>query len=368
MATAINSPEALTKYLNEYQSNLASLGSYDPLGGTTVDKFMEDKLGMGTSMPEAPKYLDMFKDLRDEYNLGSLESSMNEYKDLIRKEELMLQQQRNYLRSQPVRMGVIEGRTDKATRDRQEQISWYSSELQRTGDMVTSAYNMINLTMQFTQMDYEAARDQYQTEFNNRLGIYQTLAQEARDQRDFAYKVFSDNRAIASTNLSMYADMIAKGNLSWESMDSGQKAEIAKMETMVGLPVGFLSKIQLPAGHDVVQMIPRDDGRGGNWLDIIYRNPDGTLRVENVKTGSYTPTATGGSSSSSTEAKQIDAFWKSLKGMKDVVATAAQRREYELSGKSYLTREHVIQRLVAEFPTIARDDIARAVYDYWPDK
>jgi hypothetical protein len=310
MATTINSPQDMTKYLNDYQTKLSALDNYDPLGGTTVDKFAQDKLGMKFDMPDLPNYAQTHQDLRKDLNLDELEGNMNMYKDLIRKEELLAKQQRSYLKDQPVRMGVIEGRVDKATQDRQEQISWYSSELQRAGDMVTSAYNLINMTMQFKQMDYEAARENVTQEFNMRLSVFNAINEESwrqkefeykkltderdfavdeyRDRRDFDYKKAYEERAFASTQYSMYASWIADGSLTWDRIDAGQKAEIAKMETMMGIPIGTMSKLKMPAGADIIATTPYDDNKGGHWLSILRRDPStGATISENVKVGSY---------------------------------------------------------------------------------
>lgn len=89
MAIALTSPTEMTSYLNEYQSNLNSLQGYDPLESGTVDKFMEENLGMTGTMPEAPKYVDMYKDMREQFGVDQLEQSMNWYKDMIRREELL---------------------------------------------------------------------------------------------------------------------------------------------------------------------------------------------------------------------------------------------------------------------------------------
>ena len=286
MAINIGSPTEMTSYLNEYQNNLASMQNYDPLGGGSVDKFMEENLGMVGQAPEAPKYKDMYEDMRKEYGVDELEQSMNWYKDMLRREELLLNQQKNYLREQPVRLGAIEGRVDKATRDRQEQMQWYSNELARVGDRVQSAYTQIQMIMQFTEMDYETAKDQYQTEFNNKMSVYKTIADQ-----------FNSDRAFASTQWSMMASYISKGQISWGEMSPDQKAQVAKYETQMGLPIGFMSTLRMEVGADILSTTTRTDPSGNVYADIIYKNPDGSTRVESVLTGKTRIAGSGGSSS-----------------------------------------------------------------------
>ena len=297
MAIQLTSPTEVTSYLNTTQTTLNELGTYDPLESGSVDKFMEEQLGMTGTMPEAPKYVDMYKDMREEFGVSEMEQSMAWYKDAIRREELLLNQQKNYMREQPIRLGAIEGRVDKATRDRQEQMQWYGNELSRVSDMVQSAYNQINMIMQFTQMDYETAKEQYQTEFNTRMSVYKAVADQ-----------FNADRAFASTQWSMMASYISKGQISWEQMSPDQKAQIAKYEAIMGMPIGFMSKLQMEAGANIISTTQRIAPNGGTYTDIIYKDIDGSLKTKSVYTG-QTRIASGntGTRTASTESLVLKA-------------------------------------------------------------
>lgn len=331
MAINLTSPTEMTSYLNEYQSNLNSMQGYDPLEDGSVDKFMEDKLGMTGSMPEAPKYTDMYKEMRDEFGLSELENNMAWYKDAIRKEELLLNQQKNYMREQPVRLGVIEGRVDKATRDRQEQIQWYSNELSRVSDMAQSAYTQINMIMQLTQMDYETAKDQYQTEFNNRMSVYKTITDQ-----------YNADRAFASTQWSMMASYISKGQMTWDSMSKDQKAQVAKYEAMMGLPVGFMSKLKMEAGANVIATSTRVDPSGNTYSDIIYKDANGATKVQHVLLGKTKTSSGGGGGLTYAQQKDlyeeqflkqnISEFNKAFTGYK-LVDTGYQTKQEPVQGK-----------------------------------
>lgn len=288
MAINITSPTEMTSYLNNYQSNLNSMQGYDPLEDGSVDKFMEEELGMTGKPPEAPKYVDMYKDMREQFGVTELEQSMAWYKDMIRREELLLNQQKNYMREQPVRLGVIEGRVDKATRDRQEQIQWYSNELSRVSDMAQGAYTQIQMIMQLTQMDYETAKDSYQTEFNNRMSVYKAVTDQ-----------FNADRAFASTQWSMMASYISKGQTTWDQMSPDQKAQVAKYEAIMGMPIGFMSKLQMEAGANIISTTQRVAQNGNTYTDIVYKDTDGSIKSKSVYTGKTRIASSGGGSSSS---------------------------------------------------------------------
>ncbi len=314
MAIQLTSPTEMTSYLNEYQSNLNSLQGYDPLESGTVDKFMEENLGMTGSMPEAPKYVDMYKDMREQFGVSEMEQSIAWFKDAIRREELLLNQQKNYMREQPVRLGAIEGRVDKATRDRQEQIQWYGNELSRVSDMVQGAYTQINMIMQFTQMDYETAKEQYQTEFNTRMSVYKAVADQ-----------FNADRAFASTQWSMMASYISKGQISWDQMSPDMKAQVAKYEAIMGMPIGFMSKLQMEAGANIVSTTQRVDPYGNTFTDIVYKDKDGSLKVNSVKTGKTRVASSGGGGGGST---QLSSLQKGAIAMLANIEATQQRYAY----------------------------------------
>ena len=322
MAIQLTSPTEVTSYLNTTQTTLNELGTYDPLESGSVDKFMEEQLGMTGVMPEAPKYVDMYKGMREELGLSEMEQSMAWYKDAIRREELLLNQQKNYQRDQPVRLGVIEGRVDKATRDRQEQMQWYGNELSRVSDMVQGAYNQINMIMQFTQMDYETAKESYQMEFNTRMSVYKAVADQ-----------YNADRAFASTQWSMMASYISKGQTSWDKFTPDQKAQVAKYEAMMGVPIGFMSTLQMEAGANIISTTQRVAPNGGTYTDIVYKDLNGAIKTKSVYTG-QTRIASSGGGTTKTSAQlpfaEFDlAFTKGYK----VVDTGYQTQQQPILGK-----------------------------------
>lgn len=297
----ISSQEEMTAYLNDYQQQLADLKDYDPFESIgSVDDVMNE-LGMSTEAPTAPSYTELFKTLRESYGIDNIEAGINEYKDLARQEELLLQQQKTYERGKTTRLGVIEGRIDQDTQYRQEAISWYNNQISFLTDQANSAYGLIELEMQFTQMDYETAKEAYQTEFTNRLGIYQSIIEQGQDERNYQYQVLQDQQALASTNLSMYTNLITSGSLKWSDMSSTQQTMIHKMEIQAGLPLGFTSTVKMPAGSNIKQIMQRTDASGSVYADVLYIAEDGSLKVDSIYTGKTKVTGSGGTTKTTTE-------------------------------------------------------------------
>lgn len=299
--TPANSTE-LKEYLNDWQTQKNTLENYDAFGedaptGEDIDNFAEDKLGMEGEAPVAPKFEETFNKLREDMGLDSIEAGINEYKNMIREQENLLMQQKNSERGKTVRMGVIEGRVDQATRDRQEQISWLASNVSYLTDVANSAYNLINMTMQFKQMDYQTAKEAYDSEFSKRLSIRQSILDEQRDERDFKYQMMKDQQAVAQTQLSMFAEMITKGQMSWDKMSTDEQLAIHKLEVQSGLGVGFLSKVQIPKDSTIKSISNRTDPSGNTWADILYVDPvTGATEVKHELLGKTKVSGGGGTS------------------------------------------------------------------------
>jgi len=361
---SIAPPEAgttaeLTQYLNEQQDKLAQLENYDALdvSGQEVSNVLTgDKLGMTGEAPVAPKYEETFNKLKTDMGLDTIESGINEYKQLIREQENLLVQQKSSERNKTVGMGVIEGRVDKATRDRQEQISWLSSNVSYLTDVANSAYNYINMTMNFKQMDYNTAKESYDTEFNRRMSIYTMLKGEKKDERDFQLNLMQQQQATASTQLSMYADMITSGSMTWDSLSADQKLSISKLEVQAGLPVGFTSKIKIPKNSTTLSVSNRTDPSGNIYADILYIDPaTGATEVTHQLLGKAKVASSGGSSSSQTVAQKAEAeFRKALSNPSvTIVSNSTQERELrdmgKMQGSDWLTREQFASRLASQF-------------------
>jgi hypothetical protein len=145
-------------------------------------------------------------------------------------------------------------------------------------------------------MDYNVAKETYQMEFQQRMSIYDSIVQQGQNERDFQYKLISDQQKMASTNLSMYVDLITSGSLSYNDLDTSQKTMIHKMEVQAGLPLGFISNVKMPAGSNIKQIFQRTDASGNSYADIMYVDENGKISVEHQLLGKVKVASTGGTS------------------------------------------------------------------------
>lgn len=347
----------MTEYLNKQQEELNALKDFDPFEGEApaekIEGFAEETLGMEGEAPIAPKYEETFQKLRTDMGLDNVEASINEYKNMIREQENLLMQQRNTERGKTQRLGVIEGRIDQATRDRQEQISWLSSNVSYLTDVANSAYTYINMIMNFKQMDYNTAKEAYDSEFNKRMAIYESLVSEAKEERNFQLALKQEQQKTASAQLSMYADMISSGQMRWGDMSESEQLAIHKLEVQAGLPVGFTSRIKIPEGSKIQSVTQRTDPSGNVIADIIYVDPyTGAVSVKHQTLGKTKVASSGGGGGSPTYSQQQEASKRTVlseiaqgmeaeKGLKDnkVSPTTYNANKAYWMSKGYSAKE-----------------------------
>jgi hypothetical protein len=178
--------------------------------------------------------------------------------------------------------------------------------------MANSAYSYIEMVMNLEQMDYETAKERYDTNFNQRLQIYESIKQEAQYERDYQYRMMMDQQKLASTNLTMYMDLISKGQMFWSHLSSAQQAQIHKLEVQAGLPMGFLSNVKMQAGANILSTTSRVAQDGSTYVDILYIDPDsGKVETRSEYTGKTRIASSGGTTTSRNQYGYTDAQWRS---------------------------------------------------------
>jgi len=282
--------QELTDWLNNEQKKKVALATgeaYTPFTGEDVSSFAQDTLGMDINAPTAPSLEDTYNQLRKDYNLEASEQRIRDLADMKRSTEDVLRQRTGLMKQDQVRQSVISGRVDTVTTDMNEQIAVINRNLAYETDFVNSANAVISTLMTLKSEDYQMSKEAYTLEFNSRMSVYNSLESSRQADREFAYKVLSDEQKVASTNLGIYADLITTGSLKYNQLDSATLTEVHKMEVQSGLGLGFLSRVQAPAGSNIKQILQRvDPNTGMGYADILYIDPnDGTLKITSQQTG-----------------------------------------------------------------------------------
>ena len=243
------SKEQITPYLNNFQETAFSQDSEVPT--KTITRTPDEVKSMLTpdiAKPEQYSSVAESNKLREEQGTAGLEAQLNDLKGQEDDEVAFFRQQRFDERGKPVAMGVIQGRISEEENAAQERLDAIGRQKSRINDQLQTSYSVINMMMGFMEGDYNRATAAYDSEFNNNLQVYNVVRGEERDARSD----YESDRANASANLTTYMNAITSGNLSYGNLDSTQQTMINKLEIQSGMPIGFVSNLQMSAGDKLV--------------------------------------------------------------------------------------------------------------------
>lgn len=239
-------------------------------------------------IPEV-NFEETFNKLRGEFNLDQLEQSINEFDAQAEDLRAQLRISTNAELGKPVALNVIEGRVGEQERNMMERIDFIDRQKARAVNQLQTANDAIENIMNFRKMDYDVAKDRYDTEFAQNIKLFETIKGVA----EFESSETERERDNARSNLQIIYNSISDGG-DISLIDESQKAKINKLELQAGLPQGFYENIaaQKPEAK-VLSTTTRESG-GVKYADVLYRNPDGSISTEQVRLGSTSSGSGGG--------------------------------------------------------------------------
>jgi len=260
----------LTKQLSSYQEGVFSAATSPKLR----EQIAAQLEPQGIAKPEPLNRVALYDQMRKQYGVTGLESTVTDLKAQIENQYAQRRQRSQAAEGQPVAMGVIAGRVGEIERQENERIDALTRQLNTYNDQLNTAYNTISTYMNYTGLDYQDAVNQYNAEYNKNLQIY-NLVDEEMDQQT----------AQARANLQVYMNAIEKGNISYGSLPASQKSLITKLEVQSGLPAGFTASLKATdAGGKVLSTTTRESG-GQKFVDVVMQMPDGSMKVKSQSLG-----------------------------------------------------------------------------------
>lgn len=216
-------------------------GSQTPGTSDTMFSSIKSMLEPSTPYPTALNRVQEFQTQRESMGLPGLETQLNDLK--LQQQDLFAQNRINTAaeRGKPVAQGVIEGRVTQETRNAQENLDAVQRQISYVSDQITTGYGVINTVMNLEGLDYQDAVTKYNSEFSKNLQVFDTVRGIASDMISIQQKQQDSARA----NLQIMANAITSGNLDPKSLSPDQTANLAKLETMSGLPVGFVASLNM---------------------------------------------------------------------------------------------------------------------------
>jgi len=272
-----------------------------------VNEVMQD-----LQIPEPPKLVDLYSELYNSTGMNNINERLTSLKTERDAIQNRLQARLKYTEGQVVGMDVISGQTSEIQRQEQMNLDYINRAISVTVEEQQSALGYINTIVSLTGQDYQNALTAYTTEFDSKMKAIQMIndAKETQfnqqmqiNQQEFELKQWE--QSVAQSQLAMYADLIGSGQLFYSNMSAEQKNSINALEMKAGLPVGFLSKVQLDPKNKVQSITTRQGSDGYVYSDVVSVDPKtGKVSVKSIKLGTfYRGSSGGGSGSSSTKNK-----------------------------------------------------------------
>lgn len=284
----VNDPNSAHSYINGNQENdfnsaSSNRGDTPPVKDSMqsyTDMFnnLKQSLQPSNDAPTAPKLVDTFNSLRKSQGVTDLETQLADLKSQQKAINDTLNLSKSAENGKPVAMNVIEGRQSEETRQANEKLAPINEQITQISDQLTQKYNVINSLMTYTSKDYETAKADYDKQFSDNIALMG------------AVKGFQDSQNVqadnARANLSIIYNNLNSGGADINSLSADEKANITKLETQAGLPVGFYaSVVNKNPKSDILSTTTRDSN-GTKYADVIMRNADGSMSIKSVPLGS----------------------------------------------------------------------------------
>ena len=322
--TVPSSADQLTPYLNQWQDALYQSVGYQ---SSPIDS-SSSEFGLGViplisaanaTAPVAPNLEQTYSELRQSMGVSTLETEINDLKALQREQEAIKRERIAATRGEVSRQDAIEGRVGQIERQENERIDALNRDIAYKVDFINSAMNTIDKLMTFKQMDFQNAKDLWETNVQTSLALYKQFRSDYEFDKTFEEQQKQNAIDNATANLNMYVKLITEGNLTYAGLDATTKAEINQLELTSGLGIGFVSKLKMTPGANIKDIIQRvDPNTGIKYADVLYVQPDGSIKIKTQKLGKAELSlaeqkalkvyGTGGSSTSEKSAAQYKAM------------------------------------------------------------
>lgn len=255
-----------------------------------------------SSKPTAPNFENTYNSLVGQYGIQDLETNLNDLTNQENELRAQFRINKSAEEGKPVAMNVIEGRVGEQERASNERLDAVLRQKDYITNQLSSKYNVVNNIMNLKKLDYQTASDEYNNAFSQNLQLFNTVKGISDSEKSDIERAEDNARA----NAQIIYNSIQSGGLDVSNISDDQKLTIQKMEMEAGLPSGFYSTLQSKNPKaDIVTSTSRESN-GSKYVDVIMRNPDGSLSTTSMRVGSVDKSGSG-STPSEAEKKKSDA-------------------------------------------------------------
>lgn len=307
--TAVNDTNTAASFINGAQdSDMAAATEADapPKRNTASEDLLANffkQTGTKSLIPdsdfEAPNFTKLYEDKRKELGVAGLEESINEYDAMEQEIRTRLRERVDAEEGKTVSMNVISGRIGEAEKQEFRRLDEIGRAKTRAINQLQNANNTIETLMNLGKMDYEVAKGEYDTKFNQNIQLFSVF--KGLSDLDTAQE--DKEVDAARSNLQIMYGAIKDGGIDINALEPGMESKMTSLELKAGLPIGFYKSVAKsnPEGK-VLSTTTRTSG-GIKYADVILQNKDGSFSTQQIKLGADSTGSGGGSATKLTEAE-----------------------------------------------------------------
>jgi hypothetical protein len=216
----------------------------------TITKDLQKSLLGKTKAPVAPTLETAYTGLRGQYGIDALEQELLDLQKQAQGVKTQYQTNKTAEQGKPVAMNVIEGRVSEQAQNANDQLTLINDRISTITNELNTKYNVINSIMDFKKTDYETAKGEYDSRFNQALQVVNLARGIREDQQTAVDKV--QNSALA--NLKIIYDNLSSAEGGWQTMSPELQATVSKLELQAGLPLGTFRTVSgKKSGDDLTE-------------------------------------------------------------------------------------------------------------------
>jgi hypothetical protein len=301
-----------------------------------------------TPKPAAPNYVDQYQKLRQSQGITSLEDQVtadeSQKADLL---DALDKQKRQDVGSGEVTTGMAAGRLSVAAQNIQDKIDAINRREAISQANLTTKNNYISSVMSFTEKDYGAVNDAYNTAFNQALSAQNSFNTEQ------SKKATQDNLVVDNARANLTAMNNVLANSSPEQIqtyfnDPNNVNAIQQLELQAGIQPGtFQAFANAKPKANVVGTSTGYDANGKGITSIINQDSQGNLTTTIIPNGTVAPKTIEGAGTESTA---------STKGIPNTELTNVAQAANDWESYS---------NAVARFGKTAVDGYLKSINDKW---
>jgi len=319
------------------------------IASLTKDKTIADlKTELGISdltKPVAVNFTDTYTALRTSYGLDDMEGQINSISSQMRDIQASLTAGIHAEAGELRPMELIGARQTELQNQATDKLNALTNAKAVLVDEYNTKLTTVNNIMQFKQLDYNAAKDDYNTAFTQVVQL-QNLLMTEKEKALSQQNAQQDN---ARANLTVMMNLMSGSNLTLSQMSDDFKTTYAKEALKAGISIDSLTAfLNAKPGTKIDHVTSGYDENGNQITSFFSYNNGNPILLKTIQAGGVK----GGADTQSI----LDDFTKTL--------TAPKREEITMMW----FREELIRKLQTQFPQIDPDDISRKVYEYYSDE